>query len=164
MDGHITHTLEAIVDEKSKVLILGTMPSPKSREGGFYYAHPQNRFWRTIAGVLGTDTPATIEGKKHLALDHGIAIWDVLASCKITGADDSSIKDAVVNDFTQIFAASNIQAVFTTGKKATGLFKKHCAEKYGFDPIYLPSPSPANCGLSQQEMEQAYKIILEALG
>lgn len=155
----IAHTIAPIYDENSKILILGTMPSPKSRSAGFYYSHPQNRFWKTIAQVLDVQTPATIEEKTNLLLAHGIALWDVLAACKISGADDSSIKDAVVNDFTKIFELANICAVFTTGKKATQLFEKHCERKYGYKPIYLPSTSPANCKMSQQELTSEYKIL-----
>ena len=156
----ITHTIPPIYDENSKVLILGTMPSPKSREVGFYYSHPQNRFWRTVAEVLEVDCPATVEGKIELALSHGIAIWDVLSSCEISGADDNSIKDAVVNDFTIIFEKADIKAVFTNGRKATDLFARHCANMYGYTPIYLPSTSPANCRLSQRELTAAYSVIL----
>ena len=161
MASLITHPLSPIYNKHSKILILGTMPSPKSRELGFYYSHPQNRFWKTVSEMLLVDCPTTIEEKINLLHAHGIALWDVLASCKISGADDSSIKDAVVNDFSIIFEAANIKSVFTTGKKATDLFKKHCKHKYGFDPIYLPSTSPANCRISQQELTAAYKLILE---
>jgi len=159
MTTYTTHTIAPIYDQNSKILILGTMPSPKSRSAGFYYSHPQNRFWKTIAEVFCVQTPATIEEKTNLLLTHSIALWDVLAACKISGADDSSIKDAVVNDFTKIFETANIQAVFTTGKKATALFEKHCENKYGYKPIYLPSTSPANCKMSQQELTSAYKIL-----
>ena len=156
----ITHTINPIYNKNSKILILGTMPSPKSREIGFYYSHPQNRFWKTIAEVLTVDCPITIEEKIDFLHTHHIALWDVLASCKISGADDSSIKDAVVNDFTEIFRTANIKAVFTTGKKATDLFAKHCEKKYGYKPIYLPSTSPANCRMSQQELTATYRAIL----
>ena len=159
MDAPITHTIPPVYDKNSKILILGTMPSPKSREVGFYYSHPQNRFWKTIAAVLGVQAPATIEEKVNLLHANGIALWDVLASCKIDGADDSSIKDAVVNDFTQLFETVGIKAVFTTGKKATDLFKKHCEKKYGYTPVYLPSTSPANCQISQEELIRAYGVI-----
>jgi len=155
----ITHTIEPVYDKDSKILILGTMPSPKSREAGFYYSHPQNRFWKTVAEVLGVGVPITSEEKKELLHASGIALWDVLASCKITGASDSSIDDVVVNDFTKIFEIADIQAVFTTGRKATDLFKKHCEEKYRISPMYLPSTSPANCRMSQQELTDAYGII-----
>jgi len=164
MATHITHTVNPIYDANSKILILGTMLSPKSREVGFYYSHPQNRFWRTIAEVLGADVPMTIEEKTNLLHVNGIALWDVLASCLISGADDSSIKDAVPNDFTQLFETADIKAVFTTGKKATDLFKRYCAERYGFEPVYLPSTSPANCRMPQQELTAAYRVILDFLG
>jgi len=154
------HTIAPVYDEKSKILILGTMPSPKSREVGFYYSHPQNRFWKTIAEVFGAELPQSIREKTNLLRTHGIALWDVLAACEISGADDSSIKDAIPNDFTAIFETADIQAVFTTGKKATDLFKKHCEAKYGYAPIYLPSTSPANCKVSQQELTAAFTQIL----
>ena len=164
MTTPITHTIPPIYNKNSKILILGTMPSPKSREIGFYYSHPQNRFWKTIAEVLAVDCPTTIEEKTSLLHTHSIALWDVLASCKISGADDNSIKDAIVNDFTKIFETANIKAVFTTGKKATDLFTKHCEAKYGYKPIYLPSTSPANCRMSQQNLTSAYQIILNLIG
>lgn len=159
----IVHTIKPIYDKKSKILILGTMPSPKSREAGFYYSHPQNRFWTTMAEVLNEEAPITIEEKIKFLHSNRIAVWDVLASCKISGADDSSIKDIVVNDFTKLFEAAPIKAVFTTGKKATDLFKKHCEHKYGIKPIYLPSTSPANCRMSQQELTSAYRLISDVL-
>ena len=159
----ITHTVPPIYDKNSKILILGTMLSPKSREIGFYYSHPQNRFWRTLAAVLQVQTPVTIEEKTALLLANHIALWDVLASCSIAGADDSSIKDAVVNDFTTLFATAHIQAVFTTGKKATDLFRKHCEKRYGYAPIYLPSPSPANCAMPLEALVAAYAVIKKYL-
>ena len=159
MGNAIIHPINPIYDKNSKILVLGTMPSPKSREAGFYYSHPQNRFWKTIAEVLGVETPMAIEEKKNLLYSNRIALWDVLASCKILGADDSSIRDIVVNDFTNLFEAAAIKAVFTTGKKATALFRLHCEEKYMFKPVYLPSTSPANCKMSQQELTSAYRII-----
>jgi len=159
----ITHTFDPIYTPTSRILILGTMPSPKSREVGFYYTHPQNRFWKTIAEVLSIPFPTTTEEKIALLHAHNIAIWDVLASCNISGADDNSIKEAVANDFTRIFATADIQAVFTTGKKATALFQKHCEAKYGFTPIYLPSTSPANCRMSQQALTDAYGVLIPYL-
>jgi len=157
----IIHTINPVFNKNSKILILGTMPSPKSREVGFYYSHPQNRFWKTIAEVFNTTIPLTVEEKESFLYAARIALWDVLASCKISGADDNSIKDAVVNDFSNIFEIANIKAVFTTGKKATDLFKKHCEKKYGTAPIYLPSTSPANCKMSQQELTSAYRVIAD---
>ena len=161
MDKAVIHTISPVYDRNSKVLILGTMPSPKSREAGFYYSHPRNRFWETIATVLNAKIPATVSEKKILLSENGIALWDVLASCRISGADDSSIKDASVNDFTTLFETADIKAVFTTGKKATRLFKVHCEEKYMIAPVYLPSTSPANCRMSRQELILAYSIIFD---
>ena len=159
----ITHTVPPIYDKNSKILILGTMLSPKSREAGFYYSHPQNRFWRTLAAVLQAEMPVTIEEKTALLHANHIALWDVLASCSIAGADDSTIKDGVVNDFAALFETAHIQAVFTTGKKATDLFKKHCEKRYGYAPVYLPSTSPANCGMSQEALVAAYAVIKKYL-
>ena len=160
MNETVMHTIDPIYNKDSKILILGTMPSPKSREAGFYYAHPRNRFWETIAAVLNVETPSTVSEKKSLLYESGIALWDVLASCRISKADDGSIKDAFVNEFTTLFETADIKAVFTTGKKATALFGVHCEEKCMFTPIYLPSTSPANCRMSRLELISAYKVIL----
>jgi hypoxanthine-DNA glycosylase len=156
---HISNPLDPIYDNNSRILILGTMPSPISRDVGFYYSHPQNRFWKTIAEVIDIETPITIDEKKNFLFSNKIALWDVLASCKISGADDNSIKDITVNDFTRLFETANIKAVFTTGKKASGLYKKHCEEKHCFNSVYLPSTSPANCRMPQKELVSAYRII-----
>jgi len=140
----ITHPFEPVYNAQSKILILGTMASPKSREYGFFYGHPQNNFWRVLAEVMNARLPDSIDAKKKFLLENKIAVWDVLHSCEISGADDGSIKNPVVNDFTEIFAKSKIKAVFTTGAKATGLYNKYCAGKTGFPAVYLPSTSPAN--------------------
>ena len=161
MDKPVIHKLKPIYNTHSKVLILGTMPSPKSREAGFYYSHPQNRFWKTIAAVFNAEVPVTIEERTSFLHANKIAVWDVLASCKISGADDNSIKDIVVNNFSVIFQTADIKAVFTTGKKATDLFRRNCQEKYGIAPIYLPSTSPANCKISQQELVSFYGVVAE---
>ncbi|MDR2081743.1 MAG: DNA-deoxyinosine glycosylase [Campylobacteraceae bacterium] len=148
----LTHPWKCVFDEHSKVLILGTFPSPKSREYGFYYGHSKNIFWKTLALALGQDEPANdIASKKVFLLQNCIALWDVLYSCKITGAADSTITNVHANDFSDILKNSQIKAVFTTGKKATELFQKLCAQKTGFDPIYLPSTSPANCAQQKSE-------------
>ena len=142
----ITHPFEPVYDSQSKILILGTMASPKSREYGFFYGHPQNNFWRVLANIFDTDvkTLESIEEKKKFLLENNIAVWDVLRSCQISGADDGSIKNPVVNDFSDIFANSKIKTVFTTGMTATKIYNKYCSEKTGITAIYLPSTSPAN--------------------
>lgn len=151
------HSIKPIYNENSKVLVLGTFPSPKSREQGFYYGHPQNRFWRVLSAVLKAETPLTIEQKKSLLLKHGIALWDVLESCEISGAADSSIASPKVNDFSRITSIADIKATFTTGKKATELFEKLTGSK----SIYLPSTSPANCAMSIEKLAEQYKVLLE---
>lgn len=99
---HIIHSIEPVFDAESRVLILGTMPSPKSWEVQFYYGHPQNRFWRVLAAVLGEEVPQSVPEKKAMLLRHQIALWDVLAECEITGASDSSIRNPVANDLSVI--------------------------------------------------------------
>lgn len=160
MEYHtIVHTIPPIYQENSRILILGSMPSPKSREQGFFYGHPQNRFWRVLACVLQQEIPRTIAEKKALLLNNGIALWDVLQSCEIRGASDQSIRHPVVNDFSPIFKVANIQAIFTTGVTAHRLF----CTLTGKDSILLPSPSPANCRVSFDRLVQAYSAILPYL-
>ncbi|NLM20193.1 MAG: DNA-deoxyinosine glycosylase [Peptococcaceae bacterium] len=160
----VEHTIEPYFNVNSRILILGTMPSPKSREAGFYYAHPQNRFWRVLAEVLAEKPPVTIEEKKLMLRRHRIALWDVLKTCEIRGADDNSIRNPIVNDIQTILSQSAIQAVYTTGKKATSLYNKYCYPKTGMEAVYLPSTSPANCArYSYEDLVKAYRIILEHL-
>jgi len=142
----VQHSLEPVFDGDSTILILGTMPSVASRENGFYYSHPQNRFWQVLSAVFDEPLPYTGEQKKKLVLAHGIALWDVLASCEIDGSEDSSIKKPVANDFTALLAAAPIRKVYTTGEKAAALYRKLCRVSTGLDAVPLPSTSPANRG------------------
>ena len=142
----VQHSLEPVFDGDSTILILGTMPSVASRENGFYYSHPQNRFWQVLSAVFDEPLPYTGEQKKKLVLAHGIALWDVLASCEIDGSEDSSIKKPVANDFTALLAAAPIRKVYTTGEKAATLYRKLCRVSTGLDAVPLPSTSPANRG------------------
>lgn len=155
----IAHHFDPVYNGQSKILILGTMPSPKSRENGFYYGHPQNRFWKTLAGVFHEKIPKSIAEKTAFLLAHHIALWDVLKSCDISGAADSSIRNPVANDFSVIFSASPIQQVFTTGKTAGRLYQKLT----GNPCIMLPSPSPANCRFSLAQLVVEYSQILNHL-
>jgi hypoxanthine-DNA glycosylase len=155
----IVHPLEPVFDRNSRVLILGTMPSPRSREAGFYYGHPQNKFWRVLSDVFGEQIPPDKNAKISFLLKHHIALWDVLRSCTISGADDNSIKDPVPNDLSIILSEANIRAVFTTGKKATWLYEKYCLPQTGIPAHYLPSTSPANGGISYEEIIILYAEI-----
>mgnify|MGYP002516743395 FL=1 len=161
---HVEHgEIPPVFDEHSTVLVLGTMPSPKSREAGFYYAHPQNRFWSVLAALFDEHVPETTEERRSFALRHRIALWDVLAQCDIEGASDAAIKNPVPNDVAALLRGSNIRAVFTTGKAAARLYKRFC-EPAGCPPaVELPSTSPANARLRLADLAEAYKVILEYL-
>lgn len=156
----VIHTFQPVFDSQSKILMLGTMPSPKSRETGFYYGHPRNRFWRVLADILEEPVPETIEEKKALALKHHIAIWDVLAGCEIRGADDGSIKNPVPNDLSVILKQAPVNTVFTTGTKADELYKKYIFSQTGIPSIRLLSTSPANCRTGYEALKDNYSQIL----
>ena len=157
---HIIHSIEPVFDTESRVLILGTMPSPKSREVQFYYGHPQNRFWRVLAAVLGEEVPRSVPEKKAMLLRHRIALWDVLAECEITGASDSSIRNPVANDLSVILGHAPVQAVFTTGATAWKLYTRLQKPHTGIEAVRLPSTSPANCAVKMEALTEAYKAIL----
>ena len=159
----VEHEFGAFYDAHSKVLILGSIPSPKSREQGFYYGHPRNRFWPVLADLLGEPTPDSVDARKDFLLRHHIALWDVLDSCEIKGADDASIKEPVANDMNLILKAADIRAVFTTGAKAASLYKKLCFPICGVESIGRPSTSPANCGCSYERLKDAYRQIISYL-
>lgn len=160
----VEHTLKPIYNKESKILILGTMPSPKSREYKFYYSHPQNRFWKVISCVLNQDEPKTNEEKETFLLKNGIAMWDVLKSCEINGADDSSIKSPVVNDISLVVESSNVRKIFTTGKKATDLYKRYCEKNVNMPSVYLPSTSAANCrNYNYDSLVKAYEVLVKYL-
>ena len=151
---------EPVFDQNSKILILGTIPSPKSIEYGFYYGHPQNRFWKILPIILDEDEPSSIEEKKILLLKHKIALWDVLASCEIRGADDGSIKNPIVNDILPLLNESSIQHVFTTGAVATKLYNRYCYPQVNISTIKLASTSPANCRYyNLEKLTAEYEIL-----
>ena len=156
----VTHEFPALYDRESQVLMLGSIPSPKSREMAFYYGHPQNRFWKVMAAVLGEDIPETIPQKKAMLKKHHIALWDVLDSCTIVGASDTSIEDPVVNNIGELVKKSKVSRIFCTGATAYNLYKKFCANDVGIEAIKLPSTSPANCAVSLEKLVEAYKEIL----
>ena len=161
----VTHEIQPVFDSRSRVLLLGTMPSPASREQGFYYGHPQNRFWRVLAAIFDEPAPRTIEEKRDMLLRHHIALWDVLASCEIEGASDASIRGAQPNDLVRIFDAADIRAVFTTGTKAGELYRKLIEPTLGVPCTTLPSTSPANAKMKLADLVGAYgKALLPLLG
>ncbi len=160
MSDWVTHAFEPVCDEHSRVLILGTMPSPVSRENGFYYSHPRNRFWPVMARVFSQPVPVTPEEKRRFCLEHRVALWDVLSRCRIDGAADSSIREPEVNDIESLLANTGISAVITTGGTASKLFLRHFAH-LEIRHIPLPSTSPANARLSLDDLTDAYRIVAE---
>ena len=157
--AEVIHPLEPVWNADSRILILGTMPSPKSREAGFYYGHPRNRFWPVLAAVFGEEVPVDTQARKAFCLRHGVALWDVLASCEIAGADDASIRNAVPNPIETLLAQAPIRAVYTTGKKAFDLYGRLCYPRTHVAAVSLPSTSPANCACSLQRLIEAYRVL-----
>lgn len=156
----VVHTIEPVFDARSRVLVLGTMPSPASRDAGFYYGHPRNRFWPVMASLFGEqEVPRGVEGRRTFALRHRVALWDVLASCTIHGASDASIADPVPNDLRRILDAAPIVAVFATGSKAWNLYRRFCEPATGVSAIKLPSTSPANASWSLERLVEAYRPV-----
>ena len=153
------HTIDPFYEKNSEILILGTMPSPKSREMGFYYMHPQNRFWTLLGLVFNEEIGEKIEDKKDFLKRHKIALWDVCASCNIISASDSSIKNVKVNDINKVIKNSNIKYIYTTGKKAFELYNRYLFKKTKIEAICLYSPSPTNCAISLEKMLECYQVI-----
>lgn len=154
------HPFPPLYDSESRILILGSFPSVKSREGQFFYHHPQNRFWKVLAGVLNVPVPVSIEEKSAMLHAHHIALWDVIASCEIAGSSDSSIRDVVPNDLSPIFSAAHIQAVFCNGGTSYNYYRKYTETHTNFAAKKLPSTSPANAAWSLQRLTDAWKEIL----
>ncbi len=157
------HPISPVYDERSRVLILGSFPSVKSREQMFFYGHPQNRFWRVIAAVMRVDVPATVEEKRQFLLDHRIALWDVIASCDITGSSDSSIKNVVANDLTAILEIAPIRQIFVNGKTAERYYNRYIRAAVGREAICLPSTSPANAACGIERLVDAWSVVARSM-
>ena len=155
----VLHNISPVYDENSSVLILGSFPSVRSREEGFFYGHPQNRFWKVISAVCGEPCPQTVTEKKELLLRHGIALWDVIASCDITGSSDASITNVVPNDISGILRESGIKAVLLNGKTAEKLYKKYIADSVALPAVCLPSTSPANAKWTAEKLKEEWKVV-----
>lgn len=162
MSGYETHTheFEPVFDQDSKILILGTFPSVKSREQQFYYGHPQNRFWKVLAALTGYDVPTSIADKKQLLLENNIAVWDVIQSCDIIGSSDTSIKNVIPADISRLVHSSRIQTIYGNGAKACQLYDKYILSKTGMPIHKLPSTSPANASFSLEKLIKSWSDIL----
>ena len=159
MAEHIIHPIPPTFDERSEVLILGSFPSVKSREMGYFYGHKQNRFWKIVSALYGEAVPMTVEERRSFLLRHRIAAWDVIASCTITDSSDSSIKDVVPNDLSVILEGSAVKRVFVNGRKAEEYYKKYQEPLTGIKAVCLPSSSPANAAWSLERLIEAWSII-----
>ena len=155
----VHHPIEPVYDSHSRILILGSFPSVRSREEMFFYGHPQNRFWKVVSAVCGAEEPKTLEQKRAFLLANHIALWDVIASCEITGSSDSSIKNVVPNDLTRILNCANIDRVFVNGKTGERYYIKYARNAAGMDAICLPSTSPANASWSLEKLIEAWSIL-----
>ena len=155
------HLIEPIYDKDSKILILGSFPSVKSREANFFYHHPQNRFWRVLAAVYQDTVPEEIADKKAFLKRHQIALWDVIASCNIKGSSDSSISDVEVNDLNMIIANSSIKHIYTNGNLADKLYHRYFDAIIDLPVTKLPSTSPANAAYSLDKLLIYWRVINE---
>ena len=159
MMQRLTHPFGPLYNDSSKVLILGSFPSVKSREQNFFYGHPQNRFWRVIASVFDQPVPQSIEEKKQLILSSGLALWDSIASCEITGSSDSSIRNAQPNDLSIILNNCNIERIYCNGRKSYELYQKYIRPQTGRAAVCLPSTSPANAQWTLEKLIRAWSVI-----
>ena len=155
----IVHPIPPLYGKNSKILILGSFPSVKSREAEFFYGHPQNRFWVVIAAVLGKEKPKTIEEKKRLILENDLALWDVIGSCEIVGSADSTISNVTANDLSVIISNSSVDRIFVNGKTAEKYYNKYTYPKTGIKAVCLPSTSPANAAWNFEKLVDAWKSI-----
>lgn len=153
---NVSHPFPPVVDADCRTLILGSFPSVKSREDGFFYGHPQNRFWRMLAAVFGEEIPADIPAKKTLLLRHHIALWDVIASCEIEGSSDASVKNAIPVDIACVTDVAHIERVICNGSLAAKLYQRHLKPIIGIEPYVLPSTSPANAAWSLERLIVAW--------
>ncbi len=156
----VLHNIDPVYDENSRMLILGSFPSVKSRETGFFYGHPQNRFWKVLAAVFGERTPATVSEKKAMLLRNNVAVWDVIKSCEITGSSDISVKNAVPNDVAAIVKNTKITRVYTNGALASRLYEKTLEKRVGIKATPLPSTSPANAAWSLPRLTAFWSAAL----
>lgn len=155
----IKHPIPPLYDENSRILILGSFPSVKSRETAFFYGHPQNRFWRVLAAVFDCDVPKTVEQKKKLVFDNGLALWDIIGGCDVQGSSDSTIKNTVPNDLSVILDNADIKMIFANGRTAEKYYNKYTKPITGIDIECLPSTSPANAAWSFERLTESWNKI-----
>lgn len=155
-----THPFPPLYDARSRVLILGSFPSVKSREQRFFYGHPQNRFWRVLPALFGEIVPVTVEEKKALVLRSRLALWDTIASCEITGSSDASITNVVANDLRPIMDGADIRAIFCNGGTSHKWYNRLLRDALGREAALLPSTSPANARWTLERLTEAWRSAI----
>ena len=161
MNQKVLHPIKPIYDKNSKILILGSFPSQKSREQMFFYGHPQNRFWKVLAMIFECEVPETIDKKRNFLINRNIALWDVIASCDIVGSSDSSMKNVVPNDLSVILSSADIKRIFVNGRTAEKFYNKYIRDSIQREAICLPSTSPANAAWSLERLAEAWEVICD---
>ncbi|MGN0362383.1 MAG: DNA-deoxyinosine glycosylase [Bilifractor sp.] len=159
----LVHPIPPFFDRDARVLVLGSFPSVKSRESGFFYGHPRNRFWTMIAAECNTEVPVSIPQKKEFLREHHIAMWDTIRSCTITGSSDSSIRDVVPNDLNRILEAAPIRNIYCNGTTSYNLYMKYIYPQTGRAALKMPSTSPANAAWTLEKLIDAWRIIRKDL-
>lgn len=158
---HVYHTFGPVYNRNSEILILGSLPSVKSREQGFYYGHPQNRFWKVLAAILDCRIPQTIDEKTEMLLKHHIALWDVIDNCDIKGSSDSSIRNVVPTDVPMLLRETRVQHIYVNGKTAGNYYRKLIGPVVAKEAVVLPSTSPANAAWSLERLTEAWRVIMD---
>ena len=158
-EKRVIHPIPPVFDENSRVLILGSFPSVKSREQGFFYGHPQNRFWKVLARVFEDNVPVTVPEKRQFLLRHNVAVWDVIASCEIIGSSDASISNVKVNDLSVILDKADIETIYVNGSKAAKIYVRYMEKLTGRKCVRLPSTSPANAAWNLDRLAESWKVI-----
>ena len=157
----LLHPIPPVYDRHSRVLILGSFPSVRSREEGFFYGHPQNRFWKVLAAVFSAPVPVSVPEKKAFLLSHGIALWDVIARCEITGSSDASVRNAEPTDLSVILQSASVRRVYCNGTLAYDLYRRYQLPMTGLEAVKLPSTSPANAAWTESRLREAWRVITE---
>ena len=155
----IIHPIPPFFTAESEILILGSFPSVKTREMGFFYGHPQNRFWKVTAAVYGENVPMTVEERRDFLRRNHISLWDVIASCTITGSSDSSIRDVTANDLEPVLRGASIRQIYVNGRKAEEMYNRYILPVNGRPAVCLPSTSPANAAWNMERLVQAWERI-----
>jgi len=159
----IIHPIPPTFDKDSRILILGSFPSIKTRESGYFYGHPQNRFWKVMAVLFNEPVPVTVEDKRGLLIRSRVAAWDSIHQCTITGSSDSSIRDVIPNDLSVILKTADIRQIFCNGRTSWNIYHKYIEPLTGRSAVSLPSTSPANASFSLEKLVEAWSVILQSV-